>query len=674
MFFSKKPKNPTSKAGVNGADLPIRAQTFTVANLQDSTSLRAWFAEDTPALVLGFLSPHLDFAACARAIRAALPPGCEVILTTTAGELCNRGASVDASHALYHDTGSRWDTLVLQSFSSRLFSRVSLHAVALGCEDLRQGRATHTMEQRVAGIRRQLEQIRPSMPLNSRCTFALTWVDGLSASESFLMEAVYQTGKFPVLFIGGSSGGKLDFKNTWIYDGKQVLENHALICFVEVAAAYRYGVFKSQNFTATQTQFSIAEADPVLRYVASVMDSKTGKLKPFIEALCEHFSCEASALESKLQDHTFAASLDGELFIRSVARIDLSAGRVYFYSDVSFGDALLLVKSTDFVEQTKTDYERYANGKPKPVGAIFNDCILRRLNNQRSLAQMPRFEDCPVAGFSTFGELLGIHMNQTLTALFFYPQSATMQDDYVNQFPVHYASYRAYFDRVRINRLSQTLRLKDQLIAQLMNYKQHGSSLIEALGPVGAASHGLKDDLAMIEQDFGVFLKRMSDSTQMRDSFVSEIDRLEADAGRIGSVLAVISEIADQTNLLALNAAIEAARAGEMGRGFAVVADEVRKLATKTKTSLDEIRVSTKAVSDTIGMVSQGLQEMHAGIQANTDDNNLLEAKLRDVTQRSIEASGALATAGTRSEALVGELAEIDRALDDMAQVDRLTH
>ena len=178
----------------------------------------------------------------------------------------------------------------------------------------------------------------------------------------------------------------------------------------------------------------------------------------------------------------------------------------------------------------------------------------------------------------------------------------------------------------------------------------------------------------MIEQDFGVFLQRMSDSTQMRDSFVSEIDRLEADAGRIGSVLAVISEIADQTNLLALNAAIEAARAGEMGRGFAVVADEVRKLATKTKTSLDEIRVSTKAVSDTIGMVSQGLQEMHAGIQANTDDNNLLEAKLRDVTQRSIEASGALATAGTRSEALVGELAEIDRALDDMAQVDRLTH
>lgn len=76
-------------------------------------------------------------------------------------------------------------------------------------------------------------------------------------------------------------------------------------------------------------------------------------------------------------------------------------------------------------------------------------------------------------------------------------------------------------------------------------------------------------------------------------------------AQEVGSVTAVIKEIADQTNLLALNAAIEAARAGETGRGFAVVADEVRKLAERTSGATVEINQ----------MILTMQQETHAAVE-----------------------------------------------------------
>jgi len=124
---------------------------------------------------------------------------------------------------------------------------------------------------------------------------------------------------------------------------------------------------------------------------------------------------------------------------------------------------------------------------------------------------------------------------------------------------------------------------------------------------------------------------------------MSAMADIQTSSSKISEIISTIDEIAFQTNLLSVNASVEAARAGVHGKGFKVVAAEVRSLAqrsasaakeikalingsvrkvengsalvTASGTTLKEIVISVKRVSDIVGEIAAASAEQTTGIE-----------------------------------------------------------
>ena len=570
---------------------------------------------DGVALVLGFVSPDLDLTDVGRAVQQALGKEVRVVLMTDAGELCRPQGGA----TLYQEAGEGRARVLLQGYSRRMIEGVFTMSVPLHSQDLKADRIDMSLEARLQAIKGELERHAPPFRISLYHTFALVYIDGLSRSETFLMQALYESRKFPCPYIGGSSAPDAHGR-ACVYDGEASLEDHAVITLVRLRRGYRYGIFKTQAVEKTDTSFIIDKASTALRSVETLQLS-SGETLPALEALKRTLGVHSAAdLDAAMQKYTFASDINEDFFIRSVSALDHARGRLNLYCDIVTGERLHLMKRGSLADTLAKGLADFQRGKPAPLGGILNDCILRRLCYASETGHIDEFRDVPVAGFSSFGEIAGLHVNETLTALFFYhvPSGVSFRDDYIDNFASIYADCDAFFFRRMIDRQAHVGALKDDLVAMFRDYQQKIPAIIASITRISDEVHAIQAALKNLSDGSAEQKQLFAQIVRQGEEIGPTLEKLAQDTKRIDEVIRLIAGIASQINLLALNATIEAARAGEAGRGFAVVAQEVSKLSGTTQ---ENLTASDEAVRKL-------LNEVHK-IDAIMEANEEMERKIR---------------------------------------------
>lgn len=653
----------------NAAEYEVRVESIQSNEINVSRLEGLQFSSGDSPLVIAFVSPNIDFESTMQQLKTAMPFAKKVIGVMTAGELSS------CDNSLYHSTNDNWDNIVIQSYSGDLFSQVEVRSLPLHCEDMRSGNITLSQKERVSRISEEFKKISLPFDVSYQDTLAITFFDGLSASESFFMQGLYSSDQFPCYFIGGSAGGKLDFQSALVYDGENIVHNQAVLIFAKLAPDVRYGILKSHNFEQSDISFTIAESDVHTRTVSSVLRNGSNQIIPFVDALCERLHCSPENLQDTIGKSSFAVKINGELFIRSVSAINLENKSISFFCDLNFGDELFFVNPQDFSQYTERAFTEFMHGKPEPIAMLANDCILRRLNNEESLNSMAAFKNTTVAGFSTFGELLGVHMNQTLTALFLFhaPQGTPFTDKFADNFPINYAYFREYYLQLRINSLERMSQLQEQLVTYMENYRVLLHSVTDSFTNVAGYADETGSVLSNVQSYFTNFSNDIETNSAERGRLHDTVTELRSSSEEVLKIINVISVIADQTNLLALNAAIEAARAGDAGRGFAVVADEVRQLSHTTQDSLSKTGETINTVTDSIGSIEEAINGTEKFLLHIAKGNETLSGELSTLLTSSIDAGKEVRETNARISGIIQEIDHIDQEVVSIQKLNALS-
>lgn len=278
-----------------------------------------------------------------------------------------------------------------------------------------------TVDQAAVAARRLKAKLNLS-PSSDKCdnVFAMLIVDGLSNVEEQLVASInWALGD--VQLIGGSAADRLDFENTTVISNGQTLHRSAILILFETDIPFR--VFKTQNFSPTDTKLVVTHADAEKRVVhelnaepasqeyAKAIGLMTNELGPFSYA-----------------SHPLVVKVGGDYYCRSIRNIN-DDDSLSFFCAIDEGLVFTVATPVDILDSTRQSLENIDRDLGGIDVVIGFECILRRLDAEtrqvrRDLAKI--YREFSVVGFQTYGEQFNsMHLNQTLTGIAFGPRSSS---------------------------------------------------------------------------------------------------------------------------------------------------------------------------------------------------------------------------------------------------------
>jgi len=364
------------------------AQSTATDPRQAVADISAGLAGPSPSLILFFCSNQYSLDELAAELEAAFA-GIPLMGCTSAGMFDARGYGAAGLSAVAFPSGT---CRVACAFSEQLQKF-----------DERQARDL------VASLQRQIET--PGGKSEADSCFALQLIDGLSVREEVVTRLLQGAlGKIPL--VGGSAGDDMHFHQSWIYCGGKF---RRAVAVVMVASRLSLYPFMTQHFEPTDARLVVTEADAPRRIVRELNGY------PAAEAYAQCLGVPADSLDAGLfAANPVVVAIGADYYVRSIQRV-FADGSLAFYCAIEEGVVLRVARSVDLLANLEALFSRIRSRVGRPVLVLGCECVLRRLEVERSgLTDSVKslLGANQAIGFCTYGEQYqGVHINQTLTGI-----------------------------------------------------------------------------------------------------------------------------------------------------------------------------------------------------------------------------------------------------------------